>query len=158
MLALLFVGTATAFLLLTPGEAVARAGATPPHGQFVSVSLSDVHMTEGERVVGFDFEVTSGRIAKITDVPIGWNVSVDNDPSWNTKIHASVIVAAAALDGSYFKDFAVIEKESNTDAPFEIKGKIVVSTDFSKVREIQVGMKDFTVRDDIQPLKSHPSK
>jgi len=62
------------------------------------------------------------------------------------------------LDGSYFKDFAVIEKESNADTPFEIKGKIVVSTDFSKVREIQVGMSDFTVRDYVQPLKSHPSK
>jgi hypothetical protein len=158
MLALLFVATATAFLLLTPGEAVGHSGARPPHGQFVSVRLSALHITEGERVVGFDFGVTSGRIAKITDVPIGWNVTVDNDPSWNTKIHASVIVAAAALDGAYFKDFAVIEKEGNAESPFEIKGKIVVSTDYSKVREIQVGMKDFTVRDYVQPLKSHPSK
>jgi hypothetical protein len=83
---------------------------------------------------------------------------VDNDPSWNTKIHASVIVAAAALDGSYFRDFAVIEKEGNAEGPFEIKGRIVVSTDFSKVREIQVGMKDFTVRKNTQFLKSHASK
>jgi hypothetical protein len=158
MLALLFVVTATATLLLTAWKAAGPVGATPPHGQFVSISLSALHITEGERVVGLDFGVTSGRIAKITDVPIGWNVSVDNDPSWNTNIHASVIVAAAALDGSYFKDFAVIEKESNADTPFEIKGKIVVSTDFSKVREIQVGMSDFTVRDYVQPLKSHPSK
>jgi hypothetical protein len=159
IVALLFaVAVATTFLLLVSGAAKRPAGAPPPHGHFVLVSLSALHITEAERVVGFDFGVTSGRIAKITDVPIGWNVSVDNDPSWNTKIHASVIVAAAALDGSYFRDFAVIEKEGNIDAPFEIKGKIVVSTDFSKVREIQVGMKDFTVRDDAQPLKSHPSK
>lgn len=43
-------------------------------------------------------------------------------------------------------------------APFEIKGKVVVSTDFSKVREIQMGMKDFTVRENIQFSKSHASK
>jgi hypothetical protein len=102
--------------------------------------------------------VTSGRIAQITDMPIGWNVSVDNDPSWNAKIHASVLVAAAALDASYFEDFVVIEKEANAENPFELKGKILVSTDFSKVRDIQVGMKDFTVQENVQFLKSHASK
>jgi hypothetical protein len=149
----------TAFRMLIPGKAGGmRIGATQPHGQFVSVSLPAVHIGAGERVVGFDFEVTSGRIAQITDMPIGWNVSVDNDPSWNAKIHASVLVAAAALDASYFEDFVVIEKEANAENPFELKGKILVSTDFSKVRDIQVGMKDFTVQENVQFLKSHASK
>jgi hypothetical protein len=135
-----------------------RTGATQPHRQFVLVSLPAIHISAGERVVGFDFEVTSGRFAQITEIPISWNTSVDNDASWNTKIHASVLVAAAALDGPSFKDFAVIEKEGIAESPFEIKGKIVVSADFSKVREIQVGMEDFTVRENIQFLKSHASK
>lgn len=157
-LAILVAVTAAAFLFLVPREGEGPAAATPSQGQFVLVSLSGLHIGAGERVVGFDFEVTSGRIAQITDMPIGWNISVDNDASWNTRIHASVLVAAAALDGSYFQDFAVIEKESNGENPFEIKGKIVVSADFSKVREIQVGMKDFTVRENIQFLKSRASK
>ena len=67
-------------------------------------------------------------------------------------------MAAAALDGSYFKDFAVIEKEGNAETPFEIGGKIVVSTDFSKVREIRVEMKDFTDKESIRILKSYASK
>jgi hypothetical protein len=114
-----------------------RTEAALPHRQFVSVSLPALDIGAGERVVGFDFEVTSGRIAEITDMPIGWNISVDNDASWNTNIHASVLVAAAALDGSFFKDFAAIEREGNAEIPFEIRGKIDVSTDFSKVREIR---------------------
>lgn len=58
----------------------------------------------------------------------------------------------------YFKDFAVIERESNTETPFEISGKVFVSTDFSKVREIQVGMKDLTVGENLQFMNGHPSK
>jgi hypothetical protein len=147
ILALLSAVAAATFLVLVSGAAERSAGATQPHGQFVSVSLPALHIGAGERAVGFDFEVTSGRIAKITDMLIGWNVSVENDPSWNTKIHASVLVAAAALDGSYFEGFVVIGKEANAESPFAIKGKIIVSTDFSKVREIQVGMKDFTIQE-----------
>jgi len=154
----LLVAALSAFLLFVQGDAVGRPGPAAPYRQFVSVSVPALRIDAGERVVGFDFEVTSGRVAEITDMPIGWNISVDNEASWNTKIHASVLVAAAALDGPYFTDFAVIEKEGNAEGPFEIKGKVVVSTDFSKVREIQVGMKDFTVRDDIQFLKSNPSR
>ena len=157
-LALLFAVIATAFVILISEKAGGmRAGAAQPNGQCVTASLPALRIGAGERVVGFDFEVTSGRIAQITDIPIGWNISVDNDASWNTKIHASVLVAAAALDGSYFKDFAVIEKEGNAETPLEIIGRIAVSTDFSKVREIQVGMKDFTTLEKAQLLNGHPS-
>ena len=145
-------------LLLIPAEAFGPARAATSLGPFVSVSLAALHNGATERVVGFDFEVASGRIALITDIPIGWNISVDNDPSWNTKIHASLQVAAAALDDSFFKEFVVIEKEPNAKGPFEIVGKVAVSTDFSKAREIQVGMEDFTIRDNAQFLKGHISK
>jgi hypothetical protein len=66
-------------------------------------------------------------------------------------------VAAAALDDSFFKEFVVIEKEGNSGNPFEVIGKIVVTDDFSKVREIQVGMKDVTIRDNTQFLKGRLS-
>jgi len=148
----------TALLLLLPNEAQGPAGAEPPHTQFVSVSLPALHLGAMERVVGFHFEVTSGRIAQIPDMPIGWNISVDNDPSWNTKVNASIRVAAAAIDSSFFRDFAVIEKEGNAESPFTLTGEVDVSTDFSKMRQIHVGMKDFTFRKDVQLSKSRPSE
>ena len=154
----LLAAAVTALLLLVPGEAAGPAGAEALGGQFVSVSLPALHIGTGERVVGFHFDVTSGRIAQIPDMPIGWNISVDNDPSWNTKVDASIHVAAAAVDSSFFHDFAVVEKEGNAESPFKLEGEVDVSTDFSKVRKIRVVMKDFTVRDDIRSLKSHPSK
>ena len=59
---------------------------------------------------------------------------------------ASVIVAAAALNAFFFKDFAVVEQTDRSELPFEVKGEVSVSRDFSQVRRIQVGMKDFAIR------------
>jgi len=147
-----------AFLLPASEKAEVPPGVSSRHGQFVYVSLPGLHIGAGERVVGFGFEVTSGRIAQLPDMPMGWNISVDNDPSWNTRVDASILVAAAALDASFFKDFAVIEKDGGAESPFELKGGVVISTDFSRTRTIQVAMKDFGIREDLQFLKSSPSK
>ena len=136
-LAVLLTATLTALLL--------PRGVQPSRKQLALVSLPDLRVAAGERVVSFHFELTSARIAQIPDVPIGWNISVDNDPSWNTKIDASTIVAAAAVDVEFFKGFVVVEKEQNIRNPFEVKGKIAVSKDFSNVRTIQVGTKDFAI-------------
>ena len=154
---LLLSAALTALVFLAPGETGRPAGPEPPHTQFVSVSLPKLQLAAGERVVGFHFEVTAGRIAQIPDMPIGWSISVDNDPSWNTNVDASIRVAAAAIDPSFFQNFAVIEKAGNAESAFGLAGEVDVSTDFSKVRKIQVAMKDFTVRKDIRPMKNRSS-
>jgi hypothetical protein len=157
-IALLLAATATTslFLIRVKGGVLADPALRP--GRFVSISLPGLEIGARERVIGFQVNVTSGRIAQLGDMPIGWNIAVDNDPSWNTSVDASIHVAAASLDTSFFKDFAVIEKEDLADSPFELSGKVVVSADFSHSRTIQVAMKDFVIREDVQFLKSHPSK
>jgi len=157
-IALLLTATVPTSLFLDRLTGGVSAGAPSRPGRFVSISLPGLEIGAAERVVSFNLKVTSGRVAQLPDMPIGWNISVDNDPSWNTSVNASVQVAAAALDASYFKDFAVIEKEDTAESPFDLGGKVTVSTDFSHSRTIQVAMKDFVIREDIQFLKGHPSK
>jgi hypothetical protein len=122
-----------------------QGGAARSRRLLASVSLPSLHLAPGERVAGFRFEVTSGRIAQVADLPIGWDVSVNNDPSWNTKLDASVIVGAAGLDSDYFKNFLTIEKEKNAELPFEIKGEVSVTKDFAHERSIPVRTEDFTI-------------
>jgi hypothetical protein len=130
---------AAAFVLLS-------AGAAAPRGRDVSLSLPTLQIGAGERVVGFRIQVTSGRIVRLPDVPIGWSVTVENDPSWNTKFEGAVIVATAAVDASFFKDFAVLEKDEKSEDELEVNGEIDVSQDFSAYRKIQVKMKDFRLK------------
>jgi hypothetical protein len=129
---------ALAVLLLGVGQMV--------RAQTFLVSIPSLHTTSKERIVGFEFHITSGRVAQLPDVPIGWNVSVDNDPSLNTAVTGSLIVGAAALDRTFFRDFLVIEKDKSLEIPFDVQGEIVVTTDFATVRRIKIATKDLVMK------------
>ena len=116
-------------------------------GQTLSVSIPTLHATSKERVVGFEIHVTSGRIAELPKVPIGWDVSIDNNASWNTEIKASSTVGAAALDPTFFRDFLVVEKNGSLSVPFDIRGEVVVTQDFATERRIKIAIKDFTLKE-----------
>jgi hypothetical protein len=116
-------------------------------GQVVSISIPYLHTTPKERIVGFELRVKAGRIATLPEAPIGWNISVENDPSWNTDIRATVIVGAAALDPSFFRDFLIIEKGKPLGVPFDIEGTVIVTEDFESQKQIKIGVKDLAIRE-----------
>ncbi len=91
----------------------------------------------------FKFHLQAARVVGLNDVPIGWSVSIDNDPSWNTSLEAIVKVGAAALDASFFHRFLKVEKAEPPLVPFELAGSIYVTRDFSDTREIKLELKDF---------------
>ena len=72
---------------------------------------------------------------------------MDNDPSWNTKIDASIIVGAAALDTSFFQNFLAVERNESLGIPFDMRGEIFVSQDFSSVRRIKVGRNELRLNE-----------
>lgn len=129
------------------------------HAQSMFVSVPVLHIQKNERIVGFDLHVHSGRVAQLPNVPIGWNISVDNDPSWNTSVTGSIVVGSAALSAHFFRHFVVVEKEKSapSDNPFALEGEIVVTSDFLAERTIGLSMRDFLIEVRNSPLiaKSH---
>ncbi len=134
---LALASVALAFGLLRASEAARR--------QTLLVSIPALHATSAERVVGFEIHITSGRIAALPNVPIGWNVSIDNDASWNTVIKASSTVGAAAVDSGFFREFLVVEKNESLGVPFDMGGEVVVTEDFATARRIKLRIKDFAM-------------
>jgi len=128
-----------ASLLLHAGPKASR--------QTLLVSIPDLHVSGKERVVGFEIHVVSGRIAALPNIPMGWNVSIDNNPSWTTGIAASVKVAAAAVAPGFFREFLFIEKNESRDVPLQMSGEVVVTEDFATERHIQIEMKDFRTKE-----------
>ena len=118
------------------------------------VSIPSLHLHKNERIVGFELRVRSGRIAQLPNVPIGWSVSVDNDPSWDTSMKGSIAVGAAALSLDSFQHFVIVEAEKDPDTPFVLRGEVIVTTDFLTTRTIKLSPKDFgtEVRDSIHKL------
>jgi len=119
------------------------AGISAAHSQTYTVSIPSLDINQNERIVGFEIEVRSARIATLPNAPIGWNVKIDNDPSWNTSINASVEVGAAALEGGFFKKFLRIEQSPDKKARIELQGDVIVTSDFISQRKIKLRTTDF---------------
>jgi len=124
----------------------AQTKSIPHNDQRYTLSISSLRLAPGERVVGFEVEVDSGRIVSAPNVPIGWNLTIDNAPSWSTKLTATVIVGAAALDAGFFRNFAVVEKSSLGGVPFAVRCEVVVTKDWVNERHIQVEQRDLVLR------------
>ncbi len=96
--------------------------------------------------MGFEVKVHAGRIASLPAVPIGWYLTIDNDPSWNTRMSGSIAVGAAALDLRFFRDFIAVERGSLPGLELEVTAEIVVSEDFQTVRHIPIRMNDLILK------------
>ncbi|MFZ0465976.1 MAG: hypothetical protein WBE87_03320 [Candidatus Acidiferrales bacterium] len=133
--------------LLALAAAVTAVGAlgAPPNKTRVSVSIPRLSIAPGERVAGFEFHVTSGRIVRLANAPARWSIAIDNDPSWKASVSGSIIVASAAVGGSFFRNCLIVEKKESLGIPFEIHGEIVVTRDLVKRRRIPISMRDITL-------------
>ncbi len=115
-------------------------------GEKLSVSFASLKLTGAERVVGFEVTFVGAGIVSLPSVPMGWEISIDNQPSWNTRITASAVVGAAALDSRYFRSFIVIQKAPEKGLDFAISGTIWATEDFTTTREIQLKTTDVVLR------------
>jgi hypothetical protein len=88
-----------------------------------------LHIAPGSRIMGFDFRVTSGRVSEMADVPAGWQIAIDNDPSWNAKIKGVAIVGAAALNALQLARLFKVEAappQSLSAGPLSMRGSVTV--------------------------------
>jgi len=118
----------------------------PAEGQVFSASIRGLQITKGERIVGFQIRLKSARFFSLPSVPLGWDISIDNDPSWHTEMKGTVEVGAGALDPDFLRDFVVVEKDTTLGLPFEAEGEIDVTKDFEHVRKINFGTNDFVLK------------
>jgi hypothetical protein len=57
---------------------------------------SGFQVPEG-RIAGLELTLRHGAVTSVKDVPIGWRLVIDNDPSWNMTVSGQAIVGAAFL-------------------------------------------------------------
>lgn len=115
-------------------------------GETWIVSTRSLTLGKRERVVGFEVSVVSGGVVALPSVPMGWNITIDNDPSWRTSIRGSAVVGAAAIDPNFFRDFIVIKKHDLQGVKFDIEVEVVVTEDFESERRIRLRMRELVLR------------
>ena len=115
-------------------------------GEIFSLSIPQLAIAKQEKIVGFEVIVTAGRIVSFSTAPMGWNITINNDPSWHTKIIGSIIVGAASLGSNFFRDFLMIEKYEFMDLKFNVDAEIVLTEDFESERHVYLNMKDLVLQ------------
>ncbi len=63
------------------------------------------------RVAGMTFVLEHGAIEGVSNIPAGWRIAIDNDPSWMTKVTAQAVVGAAFLDGGHLPGLFSVRPE-----------------------------------------------
>ena len=71
-----------------------------PHASACVFSFSPSFRGFSGRVAGIDLAVKHGAIASLRSVPVGWELHINNDPSWNVKASGHALVGAAFLSPS----------------------------------------------------------
>lgn len=106
-----------------------------------TLSVQTVRLAAGERIVSFEIRIKAGAFRTISDLPLGWTVDIDNDPSWDTKVTGSLVVGAAVLSADELKKLTFLIE--NEDLRFQVEGTLAVTNDFVKTRNIQLHSSDF---------------
>lgn len=122
---------------------VARAGPAPARVE--TLSIERLPITARERIVGFDFHIHSPRVVSMRDIPSGWDVRVQNSPSWRAEVKGSALVGAAAVGPQFLTNFLRVEKNESLGLAFELKGTVVVTQDFVQERHIAVSTRDVSM-------------
>ncbi len=147
----LWILTAVAVILLFIQAATASAQETEGEGLW-TVSISHLKLAPGERVIGFDVQLKAARVASLPKVPPAWSITIDNEPSWNSRISGTIGVGAAALgSGNFFEDFLVIEKcpkGLGVEKPpsFGITVEVITTTDFNNEKRIFLKNEDLLLQ------------
>jgi len=103
-------------------------------------------LIDKSRITQFRITINSGRIKFMKDVPPGWDISINNDPSWNSTIHATIIVGAAALNPDKFNNLVCIEVINQQDIEFKLEGEIATTSDFKDEKIAKISNTDFILK------------
>src|SRR2546426_100453 len=91
----------TSSILLALLHVVAHAQ-VPELEDVWTVSIMHLEIRPGERVIGFDVQIKAAMVTALPKVPPAWNITLDNDPLWTSRVVGSIGVGAGALVSGAF--------------------------------------------------------
>ena len=116
------------------------------------LSIATIAADLSDRVAEFQLHIKGALVVSFPHVPVGWAITIDNDPSWNAEVSGVAIVGAAYLaPGELRSDFLAVrgmpgELRKYPGAPqgISVTGYIVLyKADLSK--RVELSNQDFVL-------------
>jgi hypothetical protein len=110
-----------------------------------NITIPSLKATADESIIFVEVVVNAGTIQSVSNIPIGWQVRIDNDANWISKIRANAMVGAATLSPDELKRIVFNVRRNETDTfKFNVTGTASLSKTFDK-RKLDMTMGDFTL-------------
>ncbi len=74
----------------------------------ITIPPSSLRLQHGERIGGFEVNISGGQIVSFLNIPKGWGICVRNEPNQTASIGGNAIVGSAFLEPSFFSNFISI--------------------------------------------------
>ena len=114
------------------------------HAQEQTFVLRQIHFEKGGRVVGLEVLIDAGSFVAIEPLPMGWFLTIDNDPSQQTSLKGDAGVGTAALEPRDLRNLRIRTRAVVFGGQrFSVSGTLVVTEDFQHERRIPLSLANF---------------
>ena len=115
------------------------SSAQSPSLTHATFNFTKLQLEPGERIVQIDIHADSSSFEAVSPLPVGWSITIDNDPSWRTQLIGSCSVGAAAIDSEKLSKmhFRMVISEFG-GLKFALNASATVTKDFEHTREIKL--------------------
>jgi hypothetical protein len=113
----------------------------------VSIPYSNLGLQRGERVGGFEVNISGGQIVSFPNVPKGWGICIHNEPDQTARIGGNAIVGSTFLEPSFFDEFISIMTHHSDQESLRIKITVGAMADVTlKERWFDPDKKDLVLK------------
>ncbi len=119
--------------------AAITTSAQSPSSSHATFNFANVQLQPGERIVQIQVHADASSFEAVSPLPVGWHITIDNDPSWRTQLIGSCYVGAAAIDSAKLNKlhFRMVISQYG-GLKFALNASVTVTKDFEHTREIKV--------------------
>lgn len=110
-----------------------------------NITIPALKASVDESVVFLDITVNAGTIQGVNNIPVGWQIRVENDANWISRIRANSSVGAANLGADELKRIVFnVRRNESENFKFDITGTASLSKTFDK-RKLALTIADFSL-------------
>lgn len=110
------------------------------------ISIPNLKASPDETIVSLEISVRAGSVQSISNIPIGWQVTLDNDANWVSRIKARSTLGAASLAPDEVHRLVInVRRNEFANFKFDISGSASLAKTFDN-RKLALTMEDFALK------------
>jgi hypothetical protein len=111
-----------------------------------NISIPNINASANESIFALDIVVNGGAIQGMSNIPAGWQIEIENDSDWVSRIRANSTIGSASLAEDELKRLVFnVRRNKSQSSTFDVSGSASLSQTSSK-RKLALTMEDFSLQ------------